>query len=99
MYRYLRGTLKDLKEIYLKTHPRHCKPGEQPCTQEHTYACGYCGGEFVTDESTFFMSKNGVKLVSPYWPACSLACYLATYLDALDDDPNGALDPSDEASE
>lgn len=73
----------------MKTHPRHCKPGEQPCTQEHTYFCAYCGTEFNVDEDSFFRPLNGVQLVNKFWPACSLRCYRGAYENSSDSNPNG----------
>lgn len=71
----------------MKTHPRHCKPGEQPCTQEHTYYCSTDGVEFIADESTFIRDRGGVLLPYTYWPCCSESCYRNTFSD----DPNGAF--------
>lgn len=80
--------------ILLKTHPRACKAGEQPCTQEHTYACGYCSSEFFTDADTHFLAPNGVTLPIKFWPACSLECYVDTFFGTSDSDPNRILDPN-----
>lgn len=73
----------------MRTHPRHCKPGEQPCEQEHSYYCANCGDLFSVDGTDHFLASNGITLPNRYWPACSLRCYRQQYDNALDSNPNG----------
>ncbi len=43
------------------------------CKLDHQYNCRFCGGEFHTDESTFF-SRVNYRLVSRWYPFCSKEC-------------------------
>lgn len=72
----------------MKTHPRHCKPGEQPCTQEHVYHCAYCGNQLVTFVDSFWRTPSGIVLGIMFWPACSLPCYRRLYAESGDTNPN-----------
>lgn len=71
----------------MKIHPRHCKPGEQPCSQEHAYMCSTCGDQFVTDEATYL--NRLTELPSKFWPVCSLHCYRNAFSDQQESNPNG----------
>lgn len=74
----------------MRTHPRHCKTDEQPCTQEHTYYCALCGGEFITEEETFYVPRiSGIVLPQKFWPVCSLRCYRRLYDGSSETNPNG----------
>ncbi len=60
----------------MKTHPRQCVDGENPCKREHTYYCANCGVEFICDESTqYYDQRTGVTYPGLYWPAHSSDCY------------------------
>ncbi len=92
----------------MKTHPRHCRPNENPCTQEHTYICAECGNTFETHEDTHFYKRSaGVTYPSMYWPECSLHCYklvssfsensnpMGLTWNDLDQIPDEGIDPSE----
>jgi len=73
----------------MRTHPRHCKPGEQPCTDEHTYNCASCGTEFICDLETHYKQPSGIVLPGKYWPAHSLQCYGSLFgADGYESNPN-----------
>ncbi len=59
----------------MKTHTRACKAQEQPCKQEHTYFCKFCGTEFLADEEThWYEEESGVTFPTRLWPYCSHEC-------------------------
>jgi len=64
---------------------------QQPCQLEHTYACGLCASEFITDGDSHYTSKGGEVLPNAWWPACSQECYVDTFFGSSDSDPNGIL--------
>jgi len=73
----------------MRTHPRHCKPNEQPCKDEHTYNCASCAKQFICDVETHYKVLSGVVVPGKFWPAGSLRCYVSLFGKSADSNPNG----------
>lgn len=70
----------------MKFHDRSCRG--TPCENLHGYKCADCGESFYGSIGTHWGTPTGV-LTTPFYPACSLACYRSLFDKANLADPNG----------